>query len=55
MEMRFFKNGQLKDKEIVKALQQAAVDYDNGEIAEVRDLLVDIVQAIDEFDEQYEG
>ncbi len=55
MEMRFFKNGQLKDKEIVKALQQAAVDYDNGEIAEVRDLLVDIVQAIDEFDNQYEG
>lgn len=55
MEMKFFKNGQLKDKEIVKALQQAAVDYDNGEIAEVRDLLVDIVQAIDEFDNQYEG
>ena len=55
MEMRFLKNGQLKDKEIVKALQQAAVDYDNGEIAEVRDLLVDIVQAIDEFDNQYEG
>lgn len=55
MEMRFFKNGQLKDKEIVKALQQAAVDYDNGEIAEVRDLLVDIVQAIDEFDNQYDG
>lgn len=55
MEMRFFKNGQLKDKEIVKALQQAAVDYDNGEIAEVRDLLVEIVQAIDEFDNQYEG
>lgn len=55
MEMRFFKNGQLKDKEIVKALQQAAVDYDNGEIAEVRDLLVDIVQVIDEFDNQYEG
>ena len=55
MEMRFFKNGQLKDKEIVKALQQAAIDYDNGEIAEVRDLLVDIVQAIDEFDNQYEG
>ena len=55
MEMRFFKNGQLKDKDIVKALQQAAIDYDNGEIAEVRDLLVDIVQAIDEFDNQYEG
>lgn len=48
MEMRFFKDGELKDKEIVKALQQAAVDYDNGEIVEVRDLLVEIVQAIDE-------
>lgn len=53
--MRFFKNGELKDKEIVKALQQAVVDYENSEIAEVRDLLVDIVQAIDEFDIQHEG
>ena len=41
--MRFFKNGELKDKEIVKSLHQATVDYENGEIAEVRDLLVDIV------------
>lgn len=55
MEMRFFKNGELKDKEIVKALQQAAVDYENGEIAEVRELLVDIVQSIDEFDDKHNG
>lgn len=44
------KNRELKDAKIVEALQQAAVDYENGEIAEVRDLLADIVKDIDEFE-----
>ena len=52
--MRFFKKGQLEDKKIVAALRQAAEDYENGEIAEVRDLLADIVCAIDEFTDNYE-
>lgn len=52
--MKFFDNGYLKDKEIVKSLHQAAVDYDNGELAEVRDLLADIVNALDEFDKDYD-
>ena len=34
MESKFYKKGELKDKEIVAALKQAAVDYENGEIAE---------------------
>lgn len=52
---KFFKKGELQDKKIIAALKQAADDYENGEIAEVRDLLVEIVKAIDEFDKNYEG
>lgn len=54
MESKFYKKGELKDKEIVAALKQAAVDYENGEIAEVRDLLVDIVNGIDNWEAAYE-
>lgn len=52
--MKFYKNGELEDKEIVKALIQAASDYENGEISEVRDLLADIILAIDEFEDNHE-
>lgn len=52
--MRFYKNGELQDKKIVAALRRAADDYENGEIAEVRDLLVDIVNAIDEWEDANE-
>jgi len=47
--MRFFKNGKLEDKKIAAALRKAADDYENGELIEVRDLLSEIVNAIDEF------
>lgn len=50
--MKFIKrNGELKDKEIIAALRKAAEEYENGELAEVRDTLFDIVCAIDEFGE----
>lgn len=49
--MRFWKNGELEDQKIIKALLQAAKDYESGEIAEVRDILVEIVNAIDEFED----
>ena len=52
---KFFKKGELQDEKIIVALKQAADDYENGEIAEVRDLLIEIVKAIDEFDKSYEG
>lgn len=48
--MRFFKNGELEDKKIIAALHQAAEDYENGELIEVRDLLLEIINAIDNFD-----
>ena len=52
--MKFYKNGELQDKKIVAALRRAADNYENGEIAEVRDLLVDIVNAIDEWEDAYD-
>lgn len=52
---RFFANGVLKDKKIAAALEQAAKDYENGEIAEVRDLLLEIVVAIDEWEDIQDG
>ena len=45
----FFKNGKLEDKRIIASLRQAANDYENGELIEVRELLLDIINAIDEF------
>lgn len=47
---RFFNKGKLKDKKIASALRQAADDYENGEIAEVRELLLEIVAAVDMFE-----
>ena len=55
MANKFFANGKLKDKKIVAALQQAAKDYENGEIAEVHDLLMEIVAAIDEWEDTEYG
>lgn len=51
---KFFKKGELQDKKIAAALRQAAEDYENGEIIEVKDVLIDIVNAITEFDQAQE-
>lgn len=51
---RFYKRGQLKDKEIIKALHKAADAYENGEIAEVKDLLIEIINSITDFEMEYE-
>ena len=50
--MKFFKNGELDDKKIITTLKRAADDYENGELIEVRDVLMEIVEAIDEFSKQ---
>lgn len=55
MEMKFWKNNELDDTAIIKALKQAVKDYEDGAIAEVRDSLVEIVNAIDEFEANMEG
>ena len=51
--MRFLKHGELEDVEIAKELRKAAIDYEDGAIWEVRDLLVEIVNAIDEWNYHY--
>lgn len=51
MSLKYIKNGCLQDKRVVFALQQAARDYENGAIIEVRDTLLEIVAAIDAFED----
>lgn len=55
MANRFFANGVLKDEKIVETLKQSAKDYENGEISEVRDLLLEIAAAIDEWEDTQNG
>ena len=52
---RFYKDGSdcLEDKEIQKALEMAAKRFENGEILEVRDMLAEIVNAIDRFEKHF--
>lgn len=52
---KFYKKGELQDKKIVAALKQAAEDYENGEIIEVKGVLIDIINAITDFEQDYEG
>lgn len=51
---KFFKKGELQDKKIAAALRQAADDYENGEIAEVKGVLIDIINSITAFEQEYE-
>ena len=55
MANKFFVHGELKDKKIVSALKRAANDFETGEIAEVRDLLLEIAAAIDEWEDAEHG
>lgn len=53
MKMKYFNGKELDDAKIIKTLSKVVSMYDNGEIAEVRDELSEIVNAIDEFERQY--
>ena len=53
MNERFIKYGKLQDIEILNALKEAVCNYEDGAILEVRDVLVEIVKAIDEWDYNY--
>ena len=53
MTNKFFAKGELKDEKIIAALKRAANDYENGEIAEVHDLLLEIAAAIEEWEDVY--
>ena len=54
MNNRFFRNGELRDEKIISALDKAKKWYENGAIIEVRDLLLEIADAIDEFESEQE-
>ena len=49
MANRFYKNGELKDSDIIAAIRRAADDYEDGAIVEARDLLAEIIFAIDDY------
>lgn len=53
MNNKFIEYGKLQDIEIINALKEAVYDYENGAILEVRDVLIDIVKAIDEWNYNY--
>lgn len=53
MKMKYFNGKELDDAKIIETLSKVVSMYDNGEIAEVRDELSEIVNAIDEFERQY--
>lgn len=55
MENKFYSKGELKDKKILEVLKKLPEQYENGEIAEVRDVMEEIVFAIDEFENDYEN
>ena len=46
--------GNLNDKLIIKVLTRCVKDYEDGAIAEVRDVLQEIISAINEFEEYEE-
>lgn len=55
MENKFYSKGELKDKKILEVLKKLPEQYENGEIAEVRDIMEEIIFAIDEFESEYEN
>lgn len=44
-------NGELKDKKIAEDIRKAADMYENGELFEAHDLLSEIINAIDDFND----
>lgn len=44
---------ELKDEKILDALEKCKEMYMNGEVAEIQDILTDIVNAIDAFEKSF--
>ncbi len=49
--MKYIKKGELQDEKVISSLYLAIKEYENGELFEVRDRLLEIVGAIDEWSE----
>lgn len=50
---KLFENGALNDELVLSTIDQARRDYGNGAIIEARDALLDVINAIDDFDMEY--
>ena len=50
---KLFENGKLNDKLVKDMLTSATKSFQDGEIIEARDTLIEIVEAIDDFDREY--
>ena len=46
-----YKKNELLDKNVIEGLKNAIALYEDGAVCECRDLLVDICEAIDEFED----
>ena len=55
MKSKFYANVELQDEKVIEALVEAKEMYENGEIVETRDLLAEIVKAIELFEKNYEA
>lgn len=47
------KKQELDDKKILEKLKQLPAMYENGEIAEVKDEMIDLVNSLQEFEDDY--
>lgn len=47
------KTKELDDKKILEKLKQLPAMYENGEIAEVKDEMIDLVNSLQEFEDDY--
>lgn len=52
---KFYIDGKLLNKKILKAIESAYLDYEDGEIVEAKRTLKNIVKAIEAFERNYEG
>lgn len=50
---KLFENGKLNDELVLATIDQARRDYAYGAIIEARDALLDVINAIDDFDREY--
>lgn len=49
------RNGELQDRRIVNAIRRAADVYEDGEIIDAADMLLEVINAIDEWIHKEEG
>jgi len=50
----YYNGAELSDEKIVKAIRQAANDYEDGAILEAKETLMVIIEAIDDFEDDFE-